>query len=48
MHFKSIFSEEELSETATTKDFLVVRQEGKREVRRSIKHYNLIIPPIWP
>ena len=41
MHLKSIFSEEELSEIATTKDFLVVRQEGKREVRRSIKHYNL-------
>jgi len=30
-----------VSEIATTKDFLVVRQEGKREVRRSIKHYNL-------
>ena len=41
MHFQNIFREEELSEAATTKEFLVVRQEGKRQVRRRIKHYNL-------
>ena len=41
MHFKSIFLEEELDEISTTKDFLVVRLEGNREVKRSIKHYNL-------
>jgi len=41
MHFKSIFREEELDEISTTKDFLVVRLEGNREVKRSIKHYNL-------
>ncbi|AQU81294.1 MULTISPECIES: virulence protein RhuM/Fic/DOC family protein [unclassified Halomonas] len=41
MHLQNIFKDEELSEQATTKDFLVVRQEGKRQVRRSIKHYNL-------
>lgn len=28
-------------ENSTTEDFSVVRQEGKRQVRRSIKHYNL-------
>lgn len=41
MHLKNIFKEQELSESATTKEFLVVRQEGKRQVRRRIKHYSL-------
>tara|TARA_R110000851_G_scaffold20806_4_gene62977 strand:- start:1543 stop:2541 length:999 start_codon:yes stop_codon:yes gene_type:complete len=41
MHLQNIFKDQELSEEATAKDFLVVRQEGKRQVRRSIKHYNL-------
>ncbi|WP_439287361.1 virulence RhuM family protein [Lonepinella sp. BR2357] len=41
MHLKNIFAEGELDENATTKDFLVVRQEGKRQVQRQIKHFNL-------
>ncbi|RFA25794.1 hypothetical protein CAI21_18225 [Alkalilimnicola ehrlichii] len=41
MHLKNIFKDEELAEQATTKEFLVVRQEGRRQVRRRIKHYNL-------
>ncbi len=41
MHLKNIFNDNELDELATTKDFLVVRQEGEREVRRRLKHYNL-------
>jgi len=41
MHLKNIFSEAELDQNATTKDFLVVRQEGTRQVKRSLKHYNL-------
>jgi DOC domain and unchracterized virulence related domain len=41
MHLKNIFREGELDEAATAKDFLVVRQEGARQVRRRIKHYNL-------
>lgn len=41
MHLKNIFADKELDESATTKDFLVVRQEGKRQVQRKIKHYNL-------
>ncbi|SCZ11613.1 virulence RhuM family protein [Pseudomonas sp. NFACC37-1] len=41
MHLKNIFCEAELEQNATTKDFLVVRQEGKRQVKRSLKHYNL-------
>ncbi len=41
MHLKNVFSDNELEEGATTKDLLVVRTEGKREVKRWIKHYNL-------
>lgn len=41
MHLKNIFAEQELQEQATTKDFLVVRQEGNRQVKRNLKHYNL-------
>ncbi|MDX1749826.1 MAG: virulence protein RhuM/Fic/DOC family protein [Methylophaga sp.] len=41
MHLQNIFNDDELPEQATTKDFLVVRQEGSRQVRRRIKHYNL-------
>ncbi len=40
-HLKNIYAEEELQETATTKELLVVRFEGKRRVSRTIKHYNL-------
>ncbi|MCF6251088.1 MAG: virulence RhuM family protein [Methylococcaceae bacterium] len=41
MHLKNIYQEDELNEKATTKDFLVVRQEGIRQVKRNLKHYNL-------
>lgn len=41
MHLKNIFKEQELAEEATTKDFLVVRLEGGRNVTRNLKHYNL-------
>lgn len=41
MHLKNIFKDQELEENRTTKDFLVVRQEGKRQVKRQLKHYNL-------
>jgi hypothetical protein len=41
MHLKNIFSEGELDEPATAKDFLAVQIEGKREVQRTLKHYNL-------
>ena len=40
-HLKHIFAEEELTPEATTKKFLVVRQEGSRQVRRILEHYNL-------
>ena len=41
MHLKRIYAEAELTEAATTKDFLAVRQEGARQVQRRLKHYNL-------
>ncbi|AWN15315.1 virulence protein RhuM/Fic/DOC family protein [Salinisphaera sp. LB1] len=41
MHLQNIYADGELAASATTKDFLVVRQEGKRRVRREIRHYNL-------
>ena len=41
MHLKNIYKDQELQEKATTKDFLVVRQEGKRQVKRSLNHYDL-------
>jgi prophage maintenance system killer protein len=41
MHLKNIFSEGELTESATCKDFLQVQSEGGRQVRRNRKHYNL-------
>jgi prophage maintenance system killer protein len=41
LHLKRIYRENELSEKATCKEFLQVRKEGKREVRRTRKHYNL-------
>ncbi len=41
LHLKKIYKEGELDEKATTEQYSVVRQEGKRQVRRNIKHYNL-------
>jgi len=41
LHLKNIYADNELSEAATTEDFSVVRQEGRRQVRRTLKHYNL-------
>jgi hypothetical protein len=41
LHLRSIFAEGELQEEATCKDYLQVRREGNRDVRRALKHYNL-------
>ena len=41
LHLRNVYAEAELDEAATTEDFSVVRQEGKRQVRRRLKHYNL-------
>ena len=41
LHLKNIFTDKELDERATTEDFSIVRQEGTRQVKRLLKHYNL-------
>lgn len=40
-HLKSIYAEGEQDEAATCKDYLQVRQEGKRQVTRPLRHYSL-------
>ena len=41
MHLRSIYEDGELSEASTCKDYLQVREEGSRQVRRWLQHYNL-------
>ena len=41
IHLRNIFASGELGAEATTKEFLAVRTEGRRRVRRRLKHYNL-------
>lgn len=41
MHIKNVYDEEELQQSRTIKDFLIVRKEGHRNVSRKIVHYNL-------
>lgn len=40
-HIRSVFAEGELDQAATCKDLLQVRQEGGRQVQRTLVHYNL-------
>ena len=40
LHIKNIYAAGELNDS-THKDFLLVRQEGNRQVQRNIAHYNL-------
>ena len=41
LHINNIFDEGELDEFSTVKDYLTVQKEGKREVTRNVKYYNL-------
>jgi hypothetical protein len=41
LHLKNIYNSEELEEISTTEDFSVVQMEGKRNVTRVIKCYDL-------
>lgn len=41
LHLKNIYKDGELEELATTEDYSVVQKEGRRGVRRKLKHYNL-------
>ncbi len=40
-HITNIYAEGELSQGATIRKFLIVQQEGTRQVQRSVDHYNL-------
>ena len=40
-HIKKIYSDSELEEDATVRNFRIVQIEGSRQVTRSTKHYNL-------
>ena len=40
-HVDNIYKDGELTIEATNKNFLLVRQEGNRQVKRNIDHYNL-------
>lgn len=41
LHISNIYKEKELTKIATSKDFLLVRKEGNRSVKRNVEHYNL-------
>ncbi len=41
LHLKAIYEENELDPEATCKDYLQVRKEGSREVKRKLQHYRL-------
>jgi len=41
LHLKALYSEGEIAPEATCKSYLQVRTEGARQVRRSVKFYNL-------
>ena len=41
LHLKNIYEDDELQREATTEKFSVVRQEGKRQVNRTLDFYNL-------
>ncbi|HFQ5124254.1 TPA: virulence RhuM family protein [Vibrio vulnificus] len=40
-HIKAVYSEGELEQNSTCKDYLQVQLEGGREVKRNIRHYSL-------
>lgn len=41
IHLKAIYEDGELDEAATCKEYLQVRQEGRRQINRQLKHYSL-------
>ncbi|MDR3220118.1 MAG: virulence RhuM family protein [Dysgonamonadaceae bacterium] len=41
LHINNIFKEGELNRQATVKEYLTVRQEGERSIKRNIEHYSL-------
>ena len=47
IHISNIYSDTELEKEGTYKEFILVRQEGKRHVHRIIDHYNLNVLSPW-
>ena len=41
MHINNIYKDGELTSDSTNKKFLLVQNEGNRQVKRSIDHYNI-------
>jgi hypothetical protein len=41
LHLKAIYADGELAPEATIKSYLIVRQEGGRQVHRAVQHYSL-------
>lgn len=41
MHIRNIYKDKELNNDSTNKKFLLVQNEGNRQVKRNIDHYNL-------
>jgi len=41
MHINDIYDSYELDQSSTSKKFLLVQQEGNREVKRNVEFYNL-------
>ena len=46
-HIKKIYSDSELEEDSTIRNFRIVQTEGSRQVTRDTKHYNLQIQSIF-
>jgi hypothetical protein len=42
LYIKPLYDDGDVDEAATCKDYLQVRLEGDREVRRAVKYYNLV------
>ena len=40
-HIKNIYSDSELQEDSTIRNFRIVQNEGNRQVSREVKHYSL-------
>ena len=40
-HIKKIYSDSELEEDSTIRNFRIVQTEGSRQITRDTKHYNL-------
>lgn len=41
LHISNIYKDKELERDSTNKEFLLVQNEGNRQVKRNIDHYNL-------